>query len=345
MAAVYLHPCGASLTPAPVVDLRGAAARAGRRALLGALHLPAADWADRSMEFLPRWRPFALIVSRRDAASERRARLVAEHFGAPLEVVDADAELDAGGGDEAAAGAAAAFEAFVARAPPERVIVAGEAAADAEDARRQPRLWEPSPLLQVLLERRAEWLAAGTLRVLDAGCGTARNAVFLALALADAHVVAVDNRRAMVEKAAKFVARSGVSDTAARGAVEVVLGDIVGFIDDAATARGGSEAGGGHESTEPRFDAVLFMRFTHKAAIARAPSLLRRGRGGVIVVEGFHVSARHPTEREQLLEEGEVAELLRSADRAEVETLLEQRAEAEDGRPMLHVVIRMHAQA
>ena len=384
----YLHPTPSGAERVPVVDLRGAAARAGRRVLLGALHLPAAEWADRSLEFPPRRSRFALIVSRRDAASVVRAGLIAAHFGEPAEVVDADADADAdagvgalSGADEAgnargalviaddaaanaaatAAGAAARFEAFLARAPPERVGVAGEAATDAADRRSQPRLWLPSPLLATALETRGGWLAAAAaaaaaagapLRVLDAGCGTARNAVFLAKRLgggdagaARLRVVAVDNRRAIVQKVAKFAARSGCG-----GAVECIEADIDDFI-EAAEERGraarcaGANAAGAVADADSdkgdvagRFDVALFFRFTHKPALARLPTLLRRH--ALVAAEAFHVTAPHPAERSQQLEEGELAALL-AGPGLRVETLVEELAAAEDGRPLLRVVCRV----
>jgi SAM-dependent methyltransferase len=396
-AATYLHATAAG-ERVPVIDLRRAEARAGRRVLLGALHLPAVAWADRSLEFPPRWSRFALVVSRRDAASVTRAALVAAHFGAPAEVVDADADLvddagsDAGTDADAdafaaasaasAAAAAAAFEAFLARAPPERVRVVGAPGVAAEDARHQPRLWRPSPLLEAALEQRGGWLAdaaaragagagvgagaaaAAPLRVLDAGCGTARNAVFLALRLAGATVVAVDNRRAMIEKAAKFAARSGCG----AGAVECVEADICAFI-NAALARRGDAAGvdadvgavaGARTATDADpgaattaeadtgakagadaelFDVALFIRFTHKAAFERLPRLLRRD--ALVAAEAFHTSAAHPSDRSQQLAEGELAELLSASGRAAVETVLERLASAEDGRPLLQSVCRV----
>ena len=375
--ATYLHP-----TPAgervPVVDLRSPWARAGRRVLLGALHLPATEWADRSLEFPPRQSRFALIVSRRDAASVVRAGLVAAHFGEPAELVDADADLGdadaangelraseradadahdggaAGGGSVADADAAAAalFEAFISRAPPERVGVAGSVAVDAEDARLQPRLWLPSPLLHVVLARREAWLGAEStaaasagdvappLRVLDAGCGTARNAVFVAESAAGVLVVAVDNRRAMVEKARKFAARCGLG-----AAVKCIVADIDAFIEAAAAARGaengaGASARAGSEACRDAFDVALFLRFTHKPALSRLAPLLQRC--SLVVVEAFHVTAPHPSDRAQQLAEGELAVLLSGAGRT-VATLLEELAPAEDGRPLLRVVCRVES--
>jgi len=73
------------------------------------------------------------------------------------------------------------------------------------------RLWRPGPLAAALAARAREWAAlpkGAPLAVLDLGCGAGRNAVHLAERLGPlSAVVAVDNRRVLCSRMARFAAR------------------------------------------------------------------------------------------------------------------------------------------
>lgn len=63
----------------------------------------------------------------------------------------------------------------------------------------------------------------------------------------------------------------------------------------------------------------------------------------LLAVESFHASAPHPSKREQTLDEGELLALASAAAPAGAvrwESILEERVQCEDGRPLLLAVLR-----
>lgn len=298
----------------PLVDARDSCVAFCVR---GSLRLAPSELSDRSLELPPKSAPYNLLAS--SPASAAAVERVA--------------------GPARAARLGPAADAFVARLRAD-ALVAGDALAYADAG----RLWHPSPLAAALLPRLSRWLAGGggaatpRLTILDAGAGTGRNAVFLAEGLGPrAAVVGVDNRRAMVEKLVKHGARAGLP--AARLAAR--LADVRAL-----------RADGEHRA---RYHVAAFFRATVKDAIAAAPELLLawpaappqgdEGAGGraLVVIEAFHESAAHPA-RESTLAEGEAAALLAPAAAREgwrVERHDEARGRAEDGRPLLNVVVEL----
>ena len=353
----------------PLIDLRSARARTRRRCLLGSFHLPSTLFHARSMELPPRRVAVALLVAnaRRvgrcapaidDAESGRelersmRRWWPAEIAGTVTDCEDGedgedgkDGEGVCGDAGECATAASAAAadtteralsRAFWALAPRERVVV-GDIDGPSEAALRasEPQLWRPSPMLAAVVDKLAAWLLPTQLQlsVLDAGCGTGRNAVFLAERLGGtASIVAVDNRREIVERLSEFAARRGICRERLHG----VTDDIGKFVADLSGDLGDDALG--HS-----LNVSLFMRFPNKPALAALASLVRKRRGTrpmLVVVEGFHVTATHPSAREHQFDEGEVAALL-SMPGLNVDTLLEERGQAEDGRPLLLAVARI----
>jgi SAM-dependent methyltransferase len=214
-----------------------------------------------------------------------------------------------------------AEEAAVWAAVPAERLVSGPAPRES-----QAVLWTPSPLARILVGmlRNKEEAAAPRLAILDVGAGTGRNAVFIATALG-AEVTCVEQRGAMVQKLVKFAARQGLSER-----ITPVQADVMAFLEGAA----------------PAFHVAAFFRTTNKGAMAAALSVLTPWSGpdgcAFVVVEGFHVSSPHPTSRSSTLEEGEVESLVRGGAAPEwvVHTLHEALVQAEDGRPLLQVILR-----
>lgn len=351
-AAKPLAPLLDPATRAPIIDLRSHAL-ANAKHIKGALHLDAREWWDRSLEIPPRGRPIALVA---DKSADCAAIL--HHIATTFK----------GGGDVTAI-YQDDDEAFWSSLP---------AAAVGSGPPPSVRLWEPSPLLPVLLSHWHQWMPHAPRPVLlDAGAGAARNAIYFAQELPGSRVVCVDNRDAMVEKASAFVQRVGAAE-----AVTVVEADIVDYLHSYDTAVDG-----------PCFDAVLFCRFHLVEAMQLAARVLAhrklRNRAGaaaaaspsaaaeeelqndavLLVIESFHTSTTHPKQRNQQLAEGEALTFMgvsaaeASADAGSgagaggeeaggrvaaagdlhVEQLWEQRAPAEDGRPLLQVVLRIRA--
>jgi SAM-dependent methyltransferase len=383
----YLHPVAAASSPpclVPLVDLREPSTAIHRRHVLGSLHIPASAYADRSLELPARNNRYALLVDRGTSASRALASRMCASFGADIAAV-----YELGGDDDDEDDASSA--AFWGSVPPERVV-----RGCAYPASLQPRLWRPSPLLEVFLERHPGWIpppaasgadadadtggGGGGLRVLDAGSGTCRNAVYLLRAWPHPtnRVVAVDNRKAMVEKGLKFASREGMAERCA-----VVLADMDEWVAARGVRRGaaGEEGEGGGP-----FDVLLFMRFPHKTAIARslelfgfvphqergtalAPSRHTPGWRGFVVIEAFHTSTSHPTDRSSQFAEGEALELVLGGWEAArkgggggvgeeegaahpqgqgplpvVDVVMEELGAAEDGRPLMNVVLRVRAE-
>lgn len=367
MTSTYLYPViedGATIERVPIIDIRSTAA-CERKFVKGSMAMPPETYADRSLEMPPRKYRIALLVD-----SSEASQTLSRHM---LKFLPDDIAAVVQDGDES-----------FWRTLPEACIGSGS-----YPAAKQPRLWRPSPLMEVVVDKLSEWTgkpADAPVTCLDAGSGTGRNAVYLLQERPGVTVTAVDNRRAMLEKLAKFAERTGVSDR-----MQCKLQDIDAYVRDAVCSispspttssavdaesaaaepatgsdRGlESSAGAAPSSASRGFDVLLFMRFTHKPAIAQSLLLLDQQHGGLIIIDAFHVTTRHPSEREQQLEEGEASRIVvaghasaaasPSADAASpqtpsesaarfanwhVETVYEKLGSAEDGRPMMHVVLR-----
>lgn len=161
----------ATSPPAPLLDIRLPDAVESRHAR-GSVTIPHTEWEDRRMELPPRGRTYAVLYAGSDGRSHAVARDLAARF--PADVV---ALLDA---DD--------VETWDTVARPE---LAGRVGKGAYPPALQPRLWAPGPLAYDLVRHLAEWLPEAwqadasplprpPFRVLDAGSGMGRNAVYLA---------------------------------------------------------------------------------------------------------------------------------------------------------------------
>lgn len=75
------------------------------------------------------------------------------------------------------------------------------------------RLWRPGPLAETIVKDSTLFLgraSSGSIRLLDAGCGTGRNAVFITQEAPAVACVCLDNRQVLVDKCARFAARVGI---------------------------------------------------------------------------------------------------------------------------------------
>lgn len=345
-------PEAALLPPLPLLDLRPRAAVEARR-LRGTVAIPPDEWLDRRAELPPRTVRYAVLYAADDAACTAAATELRRRFPA-----DVAALVDAGRVDWA--GAALARHVAAGPYPP----------------CEQPRLWQPGPLAVELVARLAagEWLprqreaVAGRddsplpqqMRVLDAGSGMGRNAVYLAQeaprALAQAagadlaakqaapsvRVTAVENRWPLVDMSAAFAARLGVG-----GAVHCVLAEYADFLAACERANNNNTTDDANAAPPPHdteFDAVLYARFMDKPSLPRlARTLLPRASPGLLLVEHFHASAAHPVDPAQTIAEGELLAAVSDTGGSGGGTwtqLLERRSTAEDGRPLLQVVLR-----
>jgi SAM-dependent methyltransferase len=184
----------------------------------------------------------------------------------------------------------------------------------------QPRFWEPSPLVTRIVGEYQSNFKGGY--CLDLGCGVGRNAVFLAEH--GLHVVAVDNRKPLVDKCVNFAERYGVG--------ELVQG-IVADVDDL------------QPQTQPKFALVLAVRFLHHPFFSRVSEFMCEG--GLFVIEHFCVGCElsavgRPSKRNQLIGPGEVLDLLsrNCPSGYQWEVLMEENSVIEDGRPVIHCVAR-----
>lgn len=191
-----------------------------------------------------------------------------------------------------------------------------------------PRMWMPSSFMEhVVGHTRATFPAAvsdGSLRVLDIGCGLGRNAASFVEELPRTVVWGVDNRDKIIERSVKFVKRLKLERS-----VHFYVGDAsdAGFQSDAVSRCGST------------FHVVLLMRFMHKTLLQNLRACLSSDGPSLLAVEAFHTSAPHPIDPTQTIEEGEVLRLVRTQMGAE--QLVEERAIAEDGRPLLRVLLRI----
>jgi len=297
----------------PVVDIRQS--QEGNRVLIGSLHLPAKDWSDRSLELPPRKHKFSILFSSKDEVSVVCAAMIKDRFGTDVAFsINTDDEIES--------------ELFWASFPSDLITVGGPPGSEIELSlsKKEQRLWQPSSFLHEFLDSFEIWTGSSQIdnrkcHILDAGCGTGRNAIFLAQSIVSSKIVAIDNRRSMIEKAEKFITRCKVKDQ-----VQCTIADIDEYINSFSN------------SNNHLFDIVLFMRFVHKSALSKIHTLLQRD--GIVVVEGFHVSSPHPTDDNQKIKEGEVSQILRNSGK-EVTVLLEKITEIEDMRPVLVVVCRL----
>lgn len=139
--------------------------------------------------------------------------------------------------------------------------------------------------------------------------------------------------------------------------LHAVRGNVLDFI---SYAQG---QGGGTTSLSPpasSFNCLLFSRFLDRAALASAVTAapaLAAPEGCTLCVEAFHASAEHPAEACHKIERGELLALVHDAlaviprqargegapppPRWRAALLHEALAAAEDGRPLLQVVIRI----
>jgi SAM-dependent methyltransferase len=308
----------------PLLDIRAAAAQAAVH--LGAcLCLPHAEYADRSLELPPRGTVVRVLVDTTDAACMALAAtlpLLPSEVAGWFDGADAAfwASVEAGAIHAGGVGAVAVVRGH----PP--------------DPTQQPQLWQPGPVVAPLLAAlRDAGLACGAgsectcardapvTRLLDAGSGTGRNAVYVARHCRRLRVVAVDNRRAMIEKLSKFAARAGVHER-----VTGLVADVMAFVD-------GRPEG---------FHAVLAQRFTHKPFFCAAATRLLppAPHRGWLAVESFAVGASHPTDRAQLVAPGEMAELLSAASTTSA-VVHESVVTIADGRPLLLGVYAVSAPA
>jgi SAM-dependent methyltransferase len=338
-----------------VIDVRSTE-QVEERHIVGTTHIPLNEWSDRSLEFPPRKHAFAILAPAAASLSAAQ-RAILDHM---LTALAPDCAALIMEGEEAIS--------FWAAVPADRL------AAGPFTLQQQCRVWQPSPLAPVFLSYLHPHLAAVEgervrhLRVLDAGAGTGRNAVYLLQELpalaphVACRVTAVDNRKSMCEKAVKFGARAGVSH-----ALHVVQADIGSHVLQAQTEGDG-------------YHVAAFFRFLDWPTITASVDTLRpwlggpcavhldmRGGGSTkgpqhtekstaqacaghawIVVEHFHVDSHHPKEESKKLREGQVLTRLVLHESATgslghrwaFKVVHEARAECEDGRPMLQVVVK-----
>lgn len=316
-----------------VLDMRSKTAFESLR-LRGSICIPHEEWLDRRMELSARGEPYIVLYDPLDPKCTEAARDIASRFATDVQDT---------------------IDATILLAPGARNFVESGAYPDSI----QPRLWRPGPLCTELVSRLrvGEWLRpsdGNSLDVLDAGSGMARNAIYLGLeipkALSEydnspragpaARIVAVDNRRHMEKLALQFAGRMGLA-----GRILPVTSDFSDFLDMCTKSRVDTEANPSHAS-EPTcfrpFDVVLYARFMDKPALRRIGSVMREDSPSLLLIEHFHVSTDHPSDRGQTIAEGEALALVSESDAsvAQWETLLEQPCVAEDGRPMLQVVLR-----
>lgn len=175
------------------------------------------------------------------------------------------------------------------------------------------------------------------------------------------YIAAVDNRALMGRRCGMLAHRASLPS---HTLVHPVVADVGAYLataapywgpcaaDDPADALGGSgpectaRACGWVASHGPiaAFDAVLCARWVDKPVLARIGCAMAAG-GALLLVEHFHADCPHPPDPGQKLSEGEVLALVSAGDEAAGSgavwrTLSERRVAAEDGRPLLQVVLR-----
>lgn len=363
-APPYLHLREHGIERLPIIDVRSHS-EVQQQHIVGTAHIPLDEWSDRSLEFPPRKHRFLLLAPAQGSLSTEQ-----EHT---LQRILAAAGTDCAAviyDDSAAAAANGSVSPFWSSIPPSSLAVGPW------PLEEQGRLWQPSPLAPALLHilrAAAAEASAGAertepLRLLDAGAGTGRNAVYLLhnvnrqvrRTAVDAgpwprscslHVIAVDNRRAMTEKMLKFCDRALVAEQCT-----VVQADIVQYLQSCVNGPGGG------------FHGAAFFRFLDWPALTACLPLLQPwpspcmhaehgGGGGTcnghawLVLEHFHVESAHPSEEAQKVREGQLLAHLRalaatysveggSARQWSWHVLMEERAACEDGRPLLHVILQ-----
>ena len=292
----------------PLIDVRNTPA-VTRKHILGSINIDAVK--GRRMELPPRGVHYAVLY---DAETHASAAYLKEYFPE-----DAVALCNA---DDAA------FWSGV----PEHLIATGKAYPQLV----QPRLWQPSRLVADAASLTISWLGRsahpGFVRILDAGSGMGRNAVFIAEQLnarADLEkcvVDAVDNRAVMATLAGELAQRNGVGHH-----VVTVHSDVAAHLE---------------RCGEIRYDIMLCARFMDKKLLSSnaLTAALHPSLPSLLLVEHFHVTTSHPTSPEQVIREGEILALVSegagTAAADDWESLRECLVSAEDGRPLLQVVLR-----
>lgn len=358
------------------------------------MHIPASSYADRSLEFPPRNNPLILLV---DTSSLCQNLL--EHIRTNFLTEDIVKVLE----DTPDEALWLSPESII---PREAIVQNTPYPLDI-----QPQLWKASPLIEQLCSPTLwkEWIESRwrpgkippCIRILDAGCGTGRNAIYTVQELLNSSrctlsststnqfplfICGIDNRRAMIEKAVKFVQRKNMESF-----IQFIQYDIDKYYRQFRTTNSSLISPSATEKNEPsivtavgntlppstptspllpfpyseQYSLFFFIRFTHKAAIAQSIYLMNPYYGGFIIIDGFHTSTPHPSDRESQLEEGETKSLLETEiqlyDQSQeknatifssstaaysrtywsVQVVHEKRALSEDNRPMLHVIVQL----
>lgn len=193
---------------------------------------------------------------------------------------------------------------------------------DSDIAFRSHALWSPSPSVVELLPRLG--VTARPRRALDVGCGSGRDAAYLAAHGWD--VLAVDRDRGLVEKAEALGARrwdglgasTDVCPGAVVGAVRTLGADLRA---DACWLR------------ENAADLLVVVRFLRRGVLELLPQAVVDG--GWVIVEHFLTGCENlggPVKRSQMLERGELGRLFGPAG---FTILIEEEVFLDDGRPVV----------
>lgn len=243
------------------------------RHLPGSASLPEEELTFRTPELPPKWRPFAVLAA--DTATARRVagRLRQRGWTRAIHV----------------SGGVAQWPGPWATGPPTRV------------------LWEPTPLIRTW----AGALPAG--RVIDLGCGSGRDAVYLAM---QGHrVTAVDLLPDALEKASALAGRCGVDLTLRQMDLKRQRPD-----------------------TRVPFDTACMVRFLDRDLLAGSPELLTRG--GLLLLEGYRQGEEDdpgPRRASARLQSGEA---LRIAQQAGLDILSYRETRDHSGAPIVQLAAR-----
>ena len=134
----------------------------------------------------------------------------------------------------------------------------------AETDLSQHVLWEANLFLQQRIES-IESRFSGNLKVLDIGCGSGREAVYLAKR--GWQVVAVDNQNEAIQRTNNLAQANNVS-------IEAIEADIIQ---------------GGFSAPDEIFDLIIMFRFLHRPLFERIQKWLKPG--GTFLIETFSIEA------------------------------------------------------